>query len=265
MIQLTVNYSQALHELIQAGQAPIQGIEFGPWYSPQKIAGLRGQLPGLLFHFHHSNLLAQLKLVPGALDTLRAYLACTETPWVSVHLSMLPPGVAWLAAHAGLYLAGLEPEASYRALVEQVKALQAQVALPVLLENMPSFPTRRYIHEVDPARIRRVLDETGTGLLLDLPHARTAAHVLGLNVHDYLTQLPLERARQIHVCGPRVRRRLVGKPALLDAHEPMQAEDYALLAWVLEKTQPEVVTLEYFKEKEPLSEQLDRLAESLSR
>lgn len=265
MIQLTVNYSQALHELIRAGQAPVQGIEFGPWYSPQKIAGLRGQLPGLLFHFHHGNLLAQLKLVPGARDTLRAYLACTETPWVSAHLSMLPPAVAWLAVRTGLYLAGPDPEASSCALIEQVRALQAQVALPVLLENMPSFPTRRYIHEVDPARIRRALKETGAGLLLDLPHARTAAHVMGLDVHAYLAQLPLERTRQIHVCGPRVRRRLFGKPALVDAHEPMQAEDYALLEWALERTNPEVVTLEYFKEKEPLAEQLARLAEILGR
>ncbi len=265
MIQLTVNYSQALHELIRAGQAPVQGVEFGPWYSPQKIIRLREQLPGLAFHFHHSNLLAQLKLVPGAGEMLRAYLACTETPWVSAHLSMLPPGVAWLAVHAGLYLPGPDPKTSFSTLVEQVGELQAQVELPILLENMPSFPTRRYIHEVDPVLIRQVLDETGAGFLLDLPHARTAAQVLGLDVYNYLAQLPLERTRQIHVCGPRVRRRRFGKPALVDAHEPMQAEDYALLEWTLRRTNPEVVTLEYFKEKGPLAEQLARLAEILGR
>jgi uncharacterized protein (UPF0276 family) len=264
MIQLTVNYSQALHDLIEAGQAPVQGIEFGPWYTAQKIVALRMQFPELLFHFHHSNLLAQLKQVPGAAETLRTVLACTETPWVSAHLSMLPPGVAWLAAHAGLYLPGPPAERSYREMIEQVNVLKEQVDLPVLLENMPSFPTRRYLHEVDPLRIRRALEETGSGLLLDLPHARTAAHVLELEVHDYLAQLPLERARQIHVCGPRLRRRRFGTPALVDAHEPMQAEDYALLEWTLERVQPEVVTLEYFKDKEPLVEQLDRLAEILS-
>jgi uncharacterized protein (UPF0276 family) len=79
-------------------------------------------------------------------------------------------------------------------------------------------------------------------------------------VCEYLQDLPLERTVQIHASGPRLR-----KGVLTDAHEPMQAEDYRLLEWALERTNPQVVTLEYFKEKDRLAEQLSRLAQIVAR
>lgn len=119
---------------------------------------------------------------------------------------------------------------------------------------MPSLSPRRYAHEVDPLRIRRIIEETGTGFLLDLAHARVVASLFQRDIHEYLQQLPLERTVQIHVSGPRLR-----KGILSDAHEPMQEEDYRLLQWALERTHPQVVTLEYYKEKNALAEQLSRL------
>jgi len=47
---------------------------------------------------------------------------------------------------------------------------------------------------------------------------------------------------------------------LVDAHMPMQGEDYALLAWALEHAHPRAVSLEYFRQPEPLREQLVRWA-----
>jgi hypothetical protein len=79
------------------------------------------------------------------------------------------------------------------------------------------------------------------GLLLDLAHARIAAHNRGEDVCAYLSALPLERVREIHVCGPGPDRSGV----LQDEHQEMGEEDYALLDWTLERTHPLVVTLEY--------------------
>lgn len=259
MTSLTVNYSPGLLDLLQTGEAPVQGIEFTPWQSPQKIAGLRGQLPGLAFHFHHGNLLAQLKWDAGAVERLRAFLACTDTPWVSAHLSMLPPGVAWLAHRIGIYLREPDPGLSFDWMVDEAGRLGEISGLPVLLENMPAFRRRRYLDEIKPDRIRRALGETGAGLLLDLPHARSAAHALDVDVRDYLTRLPLDQTCQIHVSGPRMKGQ-----ALIDAHQPMGEEDYALLEWALAQTKPEVVTLEYSKDKQALAEQLASLAAMLS-
>lgn len=260
MIPLSVNYSQGLLELIQAGQAPIQAIEFGPWYLPPQISEIRKQIPSLPFHFHHSNLIPQLKWFPGTYNRLRAYLACTETPWISAHISMLLPGYARFAQHTGWYLPSLPAALSFRWFIKGVHQLQQRTTLPILLENMPSFPSRQYAHEVDPVRIRQVLDETGAGFLLDLAHARTVASVFQWDIYDYLQKLPLERTVQIHISGPRVRQQV-----LQDAHEPMQAEDYQLLEWAMQRTQPQIVTLEYFKDKQALANQLFQLSSILSR
>ena len=77
---------------------------------------------------------------------------------------------------------------------------------------------------------------------------------------DYLLQLPLERVVQIHVSGPRIK-----NGRLFDAHDTLQEEDYALLEFALQRTQPRVLTLEYIREKTALHEQLLRLREMITR
>jgi uncharacterized protein (UPF0276 family) len=95
-------------------------------------------------------------------------------------------------------------------------------------------------------------------LLLDLGHARVAAMHHGLQPEAYLELLPLERTRQIHVSGPRLR-----GVCLYDAHEPLAEPDYALLEWTLARAHPDVVTLEYFRDREALREQIVRLQKIL--
>jgi len=64
---------------------------------------------------------------------------------------------------------------------------------------------------------------------------------------------------EIHVSGPRL---LDG--VLTDCHEPLQEEDYRLLAWVLERTRPRMVTLEYARDKAALAEQIRRLQQTIT-
>lgn len=259
MIQLSVNYSRGLAELLSSHMAPIQAIEFTPWLSPQQVSGIRQTFPHLLFHFHHGNLAARLKWDASTYQTLLNYLACTDCPWISAHISMLPPGHVFLARYLRIYLRGEPEEITTRWFFEQIAWLQERVSTPLILENMPSLSPHHYAYEVEPLHIRRVLDQTGTGFLLDLAHARVVASVFQRDVYEYLLQLPLDRTVQIHVSGPRLR-----KGMMYDAHDPMQEEDYRLLEWALERTQPQVVTLEYYKEKNYLAEQLSRLAALLS-
>jgi hypothetical protein len=77
-----------------------------------------------------------------------------------------------------------------------------------------------------------------------------------VDVHDYVDDLPLERVRQIHISGPRVR-----NGHFYDAHEDLGKEDYELLKWVLMRIKPEIVTLEYFKDRDKIREQLIRIEE----
>jgi uncharacterized protein (UPF0276 family) len=257
-VHLTANLSDGLVELIQAEAVQIDGVEVGPWFNVEQIQKYRQQLPGWTFYFHHSDLIPRLKWIPRAADSLREYIECTRSPWLSFHYSLLPPGYSRVAAKWGLYLPPPNFARSVKRFVAEVDRLKG-LNLPFLLENMPSFPTSKYAFETSVETISEVLILTDADFLLDIAHARVVASVFGLDVYDYLGRLPLERLRQIHISGPRVK-----KGYLYDAHEDLQEEDCKLLEWVLVRRKPEVVTLEYYKDKEKLCNQLIRIKEIIA-
>ena len=135
-----------------------------------------------------------------------------------------------------------------------VRALASAIPVPLILENLDYCPGGAYEHICEPAFLAAVLNETGAGLLLDLAHARVSAARLGLPIETYLSQLPLERVRQLHISGPRSR-----DGVLFDAHEALLDEDYTLLEWVLRRTRPLALTLEYNREEAQLRAELARL------
>jgi uncharacterized protein (UPF0276 family) len=252
MTQLSANLSNALVDLIQTDGSLIDAIEVGPWYSTRQICRFQTQLPGWQFYFHAGSVV----MAPWGARRLKAYLRATTGPWTSCHLSLLRPGHIWLALRWGWYLPPPNVPRAVDRYVRRVAALARAVDLPILLENMPAppDPKGRYAFDADPGIINEILARTGCHLLLDLAHARVAAAGQGLDVHDYLALLPLDRVQQIHVSGPGMR-----DGHLRDLHEPLQEVDYALLDWVLARTRPQVVTLEYFRDRRPLHEQLTRL------
>ena len=254
MIQLTANLSDHLVKLIQSEAIQINAVEVGPWFSVKQIIMYQQQLPGWKFYFHYSNLISKLKWVPGTINSLRAYIQCTQSPWLSLHYSLLPPGYAWFAAQFGRYLPLPKSSQTVKWFVDEVLRLKALIQLPILLENMPSFPTSKYALEILAENICEILALTNTAFLLDIAHARIVASVFGLNVCEYICRLPLEKVEQIHISGPRVR-----NGHLYDAHEDLCEEDYVLLEWVLARTNPQAVTLEYFKDRERLRQQLTRI------
>ncbi len=256
MIKFTVDHCDSLETLRQAGPLPIDGLEFGPWYGLAETRTVLSHWPGMPAYFHPANLVSDLGLKPGAFKRLQAYLALTHSPWAAFHMVIEPPGCFWLAVKKGIYLPLISPEWLTRAFIAKIRKLSGQLAVPILLENLQSWPDPRwkYNFKIEPERIRRVLEATGAGLLLDLGHARIAAESLGMGAEDYLARLPLDRVRQIHTSGPRVR-----EGHLHDLHQSLQAVDYALLEWALARTRPEVVTLEYIQEPDALNEQIQTL------
>jgi uncharacterized protein (UPF0276 family) len=94
----------------------------------------------------------------------------------------------------------------------------------------------------DPEVITTICNEADIGLMLDLAHLRVAAWHRKEEVDNYLEAMPLNRVREIHVCGPAT------DPEhgyLRDRHLEMQETDYNLLLNTLTLTDPVVVTLEY--------------------
>lgn len=254
MIRLTANYSEALEILIRAENAPIDGIEVGPWFTPEKIKSLQKELPEWPFQFHASSFMTRYQYQRGALNRLHDYLVCTRSRWVSLHIELLPVQVYLLSSRFGLHL---PPPKSKRAKDKFMRLLSGvieSVEIPVILENLTSLPQEKYAYAADPSLITEIVETTNSGLLLDIAHARAAASYCGMSVENYLERLPLKRIVQIHISGVREK-----GSHLQDAHEAMQNEDYTILNWVLGKSEPEVVTLEYIRNRDKLQEQLWKL------
>jgi uncharacterized protein (UPF0276 family) len=239
-MQLTASLAGALVDLVMANDGPVDAAEFSSHYSLEQVRDYRRALPDLPFHFHGSTLIQQVGQSPGIMDEIRAYLALTESPWFSAHIVVGDPDAA--------------PDDVIPWLVRQVRRLEAALKMSVILENMPGQLWDGGLFVAAPKLITQVIEQTGCRLLLDIAHARIAAARLDMDVRDYLARLPLSRTAQIHVCGPRLQ-----DGALFDAHEALQEEDYALLDWVLAHTDLQVLTLEYWQERNPLREQLHRL------
>jgi uncharacterized protein (UPF0276 family) len=254
VIQLTADLSNPLLELIHDHHAPIDAVEVGPWFSVKQIYHYRKIVPQLPFHFHGGDLIEGVGLIPGAVSRIADYLHCTESPWASMHITMWLPGMLWLMLRHGWRMPLPNPERATQRFIRRVGRLARSIQVPVILENIEPLPFDGYDFEVQTKRIKKVIEETDCGFLLDIAHARVSAARLGIEIHEYLNDLPLNRVVQVHLSGPRLR-----GGRLVDAHEPLQDADYALLDFVLEQTRPQVVTLEYIREQEALREQLFRL------
>jgi uncharacterized protein (UPF0276 family) len=257
MIKLGMTDCPALRSLMARGALELDYIEV---HGPYAEAALQAypQSPMLLH-----NALYQWSLVhpdgllhkDGAALT-RQRLSLTRSPWYSLHLGFSSAEVDFV----GNFMLALSPvlppdlilERCVRLLLE-LRALLGDGKM-VLVENLDYNPGGAYETVCTPAFISQVVKETGTKLLLDLAHARISAAALGLGVEDYLLQLPLEQVRQLHVNSPGW-----NGERLWDAHEALQAEDEALLEWVLLRCQPLALTLEYNRDEKLILSQVVRL------
>lgn len=256
-IQISMNLSHALVDLVQKGVVPLDAIEVVDKVPVERIRQAQAQLPGFPFHLHAGRAglewFLQKKLA-------RHLEVCPQTPVISVHLVPLPFAITWLAMKAKVYLPQPPTQMLVRNYIKKVKRLKASQSLPVILENIAVLHPKKYLMETNPMVINRILEETGCDLLLDLSHARIAAQVLGMAVEDYVNLLPLEKVVQVHVSGVRER-----DGRLYDAHQSLQEEDYALLEWALTKVRPAWLTLEYFREdRDEIRQQLTRLKAIIS-
>jgi uncharacterized protein (UPF0276 family) len=252
-IKLSADISNALLDLLRADRELVGAVEVGPWFTPEQILAYRNMIPGIPFHFHAADMIEEVGTVSDVSERINEYLACTESPWVSVHISVWQPGEI-TKIKMGERIPLPDPEEALRRFVRKVKQLAQLVVVPVLIENIEPLPFNGYDFWSHPEFVNHVLAETGCCLLLDTGHARIAAEWFAMDVRDYLRQLPLERAEQVHVSGPRA---VDGR--LLDMHQPLLQEDYDLLEFILTYCRPQVVTLEYIQEARALKEQLTRL------
>lgn len=282
---LGANGTEPMQALLAEGGAElVDYLKVGPFMGQEEVARLALRHPLML---HLDDTLSGHAL-PSAemVQRLSAWVELTGTPWTSEHIGFSVADVQLDGTLITQTTSSLLPrERVLENIVRNARYLAGQLPVPLLLENVPFFPNLAHVYITEPDFIAEVIERTGCNLLVDLAHARVSANVLDLSVHDYLSRLPLKRAVELHLSGPRPlgeldanRQALVRENArsvahlvpfgdgnLVDAHEPMQEEDFALLEWVLARAEPRAISLEYYREPGALWEQLVRLNRILGR
>ncbi len=255
MTALSVTYSEHLIDLAQNPTVDWQYVRLGNWLDQELVDRAFAQFPEGMFLYHHNgNIPHDKDDRQDFVNYLRGWQRRTCSPWMSLHLDY------HTSEEIGQIIRGerqpllYETEKAFDLLRDSVQQVQAQIDVPLLLENMPSWPQPWPCPEADPGFIVRLLEATDCGFLLDTAHARMAAGTFGQDIYAYLAALPLDCVVEIHVSSPRYR-----ENTWHSSHEVLEEQDYAILRWLLERTAPQAITLEYWQDREQIKDQLTQL------
>jgi len=263
-IELAVNYSPQAAELVRSGAVEVDRFKCPPW--PGLIAEAERLRPA---YVHFDFQAAQGRPTNEALERADALRRSTRTPWVNTHFAPLRSELEGAAERGELALE--------RALADVAVLTRRFGPEEVVIENVPWEPSAEYELDrvgADPELVRRLVEESGAGFLLDLAHARFAAEELGTPLEGYLEALPVERVRELHVTG-------LGHDATgrRRDHLPLTGRDVEILEGALDHVaegrwaRPWAVALEYGgvgevfewrSDPEVLAEDLPRVAALLA-
>ena len=232
MSQLGCNYSKPLMELLHVGAVHVDWIKLSRADTLlAEIAECQGVRPALVHTLGWAGMEPE-RFAAIDWNGLNQAVAAAGSPHIAIHLQT-KEGQWAEEPTRGQVVARMS---------RQIGVARERLQVPLLVENVPYSSQSGTLRPCgEPDFIRELLQLTGTGLLLDTSHLRCAAFNLGMDEREYALALPLERVREIHVSGSRIDER----GELRDRHMSLQDADYAFLEWVLERSKPAMVTLEY--------------------
>ncbi|NDL66763.1 DUF692 family multinuclear iron-containing protein [Anaerotalea alkaliphila] len=245
MVKFGCNYSAELLNLVQEDKLQIDYIKIGAFGPFEDILEETKEKAPLLIHgFGWFEDAGTDHLEASHFEHMNHMLNKFESPHLGVHCALFRKDVEHLRPvleQEGADAAGIYMEHMLGVVGRYKEALD----VPVLLENIdysPFYNREVTLPEVvDPGFIADLCEKADVGFLLDLSHAKVSAYHLGMDIYDYLEQLPLERMKEIHLSGTHCSRKYGEE----DVHDALTEKDYELLEWILEQKMPEVVTLEY--------------------
>ena len=218
---------------------------------------IEGLLPGAYQLLHNLDLdfslTAHNVLDDAWLGRCRQAIARTGSPWFSLHLGFSSELVRF-DEHMLPESAVLDRATCLERLIDAIRFAKQNLDVPILVENLDYCPEGAYEHVCEPRFIAEVVESTGCALLLDLAHLQVSAAWLGLEPRAYASRLPLDRVIEVHLSSPRQL-----DMRLDDGHYELIERDFLLLEWVLQRTNPEAIVLEYRRDERLLLKQLRRL------
>lgn len=120
-----------------------------------------------------------------------------DAPLVSEHIAF----VRAEGNEAGHLLPVARTRAQLRVLVENVRAAQAMLDVPLALENVAALFDWPGAEMEETEFLGELVDQTGVLLLLDLANVHANARNLGGDAAAMLDRLPLDRVAYVHVAG----------------------------------------------------------------
>ncbi len=223
-MEFAINFSYQALELFKKNSIPLDRFKCPDW--PHLIKKAARYRP-VAVHFTLNA--GNGKLAETDWELVQNWLDHTGTPYVNIHIAPTSKH------YPEINLEHPDKDQETLLIDNLLKDIHAVVerfgAERVIAENTPYHADRGHVIRTgaEVAVISRLVNETGCGLLLDLSHARIAAHYLGVDEHDYLCGLPVDRIRELHFTGLH---QLNGR---LQDHLEALPDDWVELGWALER------------------------------
>lgn len=125
--------------------------------------------------------------------------------------------------------------------------------IKIAVENNNYYPTPAYDNVTDADFINEVVEGNDLNFLFDISHAAVTSHNKNISFQDYINDLPVDRAIQIHLCSHGVR----DDGLAYDAHEPPGIKEWDVVKWAYSKSKAlKYITVEFYKDFNLLCETL---------
>lgn len=245
---LAINFSPAAARLVKSGTINVDYFKTPDW---DWIIAEAQQIRPVAVHFTlevGNNSLAKVDW-----DKVQQLADVTGTPYINLHLDAKQCYYPDLAVDT---TNEADTERMFNTIFSEIMVVKQRFSpARVIIENSPyqARAGNTMLWCVEPWLIRRLISETGCGLLLDISHAVVTAKHLGMDPKDYISQLPVQKIRELHFAGVHDDQVNGG---WVD-HLSIQSEDWRWLDWALECIQlrhwssPWLLSFEYGGVGEP--------------
>lgn len=246
-MQFSVHYNPKLARLVADGHLKLDRFKCPAW--PDLIAEAQAVAP-VYAHFplavgHPEGFVYDTER-KTAVDWSIFEPLMQETPYLNLHVM---PFYEWYLTMPPTTRDPIHIEIMMENVIRGVEDAVARFGADrVILENVNGSHTMQAAYS--PSFVRQVVHATNTGFLLDISHARLASEELGVDVQEYLADLPLDRIREAHITGiqplegDRLETAHKLNPYLAKAHAgqridhlPMTDDDWAFFDWSLDQIQ----------------------------
>ena len=143
-------------------------------------------------------------------------------------------------------------EESLRHVAERVRQVQDYLERPLILENPSSYVRFTQSTMDEPEFFRRLAEESGCGLLLDVNNVYVSARNHGFDARAFIAQLPGDAIQEIHLAGHSINR-YEDREILIDTHSTHVCDDvWSLYDDTIERLGPTPTLIEWDTESPAL-------------